>query len=73
MIRKVTTADMSRCELFGMEFCSVFDIGDRPSHRRKRSTSEACFDLRCGESTRSTSWAGKKELVEGSARRPKAL
>jgi hypothetical protein len=48
---------LSPCELSGIEFCSIFDIGSRPIHGRKRSTSEARFDLRCGEFSRSTGWA----------------
>jgi hypothetical protein len=38
------TTKMSLWELFGIIVCSEFGIGGRPSHRRKRSTSEPCFD-----------------------------
>jgi hypothetical protein len=50
-------SEVSLWEFFGIDFCAIFGIGSRPSHRRKRSNSEPCFDLRCDEFSRSTGWS----------------
>jgi hypothetical protein len=60
---------LSLCELFGIEFCSLFGIRGRPSHRQKHSASEPCFDLRCGEFSRSTGWNSQQKAVLSKGRR----
>jgi hypothetical protein len=70
IIPKVTHR-LSLCELFGKIVCSEFGIGRRPSHRRKPSTSEPCFDLRSGEFSRSTDWSGyNKESIDAAPENP---
>jgi hypothetical protein len=54
---------MSLWEFFGIDFCSLFGIGIRPSHWRKRSTSEPCFDLRCDEFWDQPAGAGDKTVA----------